>query len=494
MILLKPLLQATNAEFAALVKQRPDSVRDRDENRRIPLHHAVMKRAPFEKVYALFRAFPEGVTVRDATGSVPLHYADHLDDRVTSWRITLLILMNERLSRMYLVRDDQGRLPLHRAIMAHKFHVAAFLLEKHTSEVDASCQEGTLLHLALKYDAPDEFIQLIVDKVPSCVFIADSDGDLPLHAAIDYGASLEQITVILNANKAALSTPGEKGYLPHHHEANACARLAVFQLLHSSCPAGFAQRESFGCLPIHIAVRNASIETECLECLHGFYPMGLEAVDACSFTALHLACIPNKAANVSLTTLNWLLRTCPALIRQTTTTGQLPLHILAQNSNNAVNALLLLWRAFPRGAEMVDAHGYLPLHYSVMSKQEEGCVVLDNVQCLLDMHSEGIGHADLQGRLPLHIASANDQTPLAVIDVLCRYHGRGLAHHDAYHLLPFHYAATDAMIDYFMTMMESSLAVPTSRDLVPALLIAANMDASLNVIFKLAQCSMHLFV
>jgi ankyrin repeat protein len=220
----------------------------------------------------------------------------------------------------------------------------------------------------------------------------------------------------------------------------------------------------------------------------------LETVEVKSFSALHLACIPNKAANVALTTLNWLLQKRPALIRQPTTTGQLPLHILAQNSNNVVNGLTLLGQAFPSAVEMVDADGYLPLHYSVMSKQEDGCVVLDNVQCLLNMHSEAICRTDLQGRLPLHIASVNDKAPLEIIDLLCRHHVRGLAHYDEYNLLPFHYAATDTMIDYFMNMVESSLAVPTSKDHVPALLIAAYMDASLTVIFKLAQCSMHLFV
>jgi ankyrin repeat protein len=494
MRLLKPLLEGSNEEFAALVREHPESTREQDENGRIALHHAVMTNAPFEKVYALFRACPEGVTIRDATGSVPLHYADHLDDMVTSWRVTLLILMIERFSSLYQVRDDQGRLALHRAILAHKFNVARFLLQKHTGEVDASCHEGTLLHLALKYDAPDAFVQLIVEKVPSCVTIADLDGDLPLHSAIDYGASLEQITVIMNANEAALSTPGEKGYLPHHHEANACARLAVFQLLHSRYPAGFEQREDSGCRPIHIAVRNAGIEAECLECLYGFFPFGLETVDVHSFTALHLACIPNKTANVSMTTLNWLLQKRPALILQTTNTGQLPLHILAQNSNNAVHALTLLGEAFPKAAEMADAHGYLPLHYSVLSKQEEGCVVLDNVQCLLRMHGDAIRCTDSQGRLPLHIASANDKTPLEIIDLLCRYHPGGLAHYDDCNLLPFHYAATDAMIDNFMTRLDGSLAVPSTGDCVPALVIAANMDASLNVIFKLAKCSVHLFV
>lgn len=533
--LVELLKEGSMEDFIAFVKSNPKSLQVRDATTgRIALHEAVIHcdQVSASKLQELLESYPAGAAIRDNVGRLPLHYATSLDDMNVnhgangdepSWKLCLQLLLTPQFLPATHARDRENRLPLHRLIMVHKFNAAALVLHKqylkHAADPlietvsapltwqwprddisgvdDTNCEEGSLLHLALKYDAPDAFIRYILECVPRCVAFVDPDGDLPLHAAVDYKVSLDQLEMIVNADPSALKIRGDKGYLSTHLEAAIGGRLPFLEMLHGRYPASLSELNDEGSLPIHVALRNSTINTESLDFLHQGHPKGLAMMDAHGYSALHMACIPRKSAPVAISTLQWLLVTDPGLIRTRTETGLLPLHVLAQNSQGVVvNELNVLIQAFPQALQKRDADGDLPIHYSVMSKQDEDISVvvsIENVICLWSAYPTGIQRENERGQLALHIACANPNAPNSVIDFLCEKYPEGMFHYDSFGLLPFHYASTLPMLDHWMPKFNASI-LPTSQGNVPALFIACELDASLDIIFRLVECSKHLFL
>lgn len=498
MDLLKLLLEGTLDEMKAHVKANPESVKEKDgESGRLALHHAIIHCAQVEpaKIAFLLDEYPEGATEGDNSGSLPLHYSAYVDDmnaQNTTWMTVLTLLLMEPIRVATSARDCRGRLPVHRVIIAHKFNAATHLIHMHQGNIDATCEEGSLLHLALKYDAPDEFIRLIIEKVPKCLQMTDMDGDLPMHAAVDYKASIDQIQAILNMSPIAIEVQGAKGYLPLHLEAAIGGRLEVLQMLLARYENGVSQRNSEGSLPIHVALRNATISTESLNFLHEAYPHGLMTADSRGYSAFHMACVPRRSAVVSMSTIRWLLQKCPVLVGNSSDAGSHPLHYLAQNPHDAVAVLTILTMTFPRALQTTDVDGDLPLHCSVMSKKREGPVAVENVQFLVDAFPEGVRRVNSKGQLPLHIACANRNVPFEAIDLLCNHFPAGLSQYDNDGLLPIHHASSVPLLVHLIKMLKGSI-LPSSEDHIHALFLACERDTSLEIIMKLVECSKEMF-
>jgi ankyrin repeat protein len=117
------------------IEEWPGSLRERDENRRLPLHRALRnRRAPLELIRLLVQSCPE--TVRER-GGPPEQWTFPLHDAVTTKRkrprkLAVVQFVFEAWPNAINARDAAGRLPLHVAAAHPKIapSVLRFLVDR----------------------------------------------------------------------------------------------------------------------------------------------------------------------------------------------------------------------------------------------------------------------------------------------------------------------------------------------------------------------------
>jgi len=81
---------------------------------------------------------------------------------------------------------------------------------------DLSEDKGSLLHLALHFDAPFSIISQITNGINALVHLRDAKGRRPLHVAISKVAQLSVISHLLMLNPTACSSMDDQGKVPLH--------------------------------------------------------------------------------------------------------------------------------------------------------------------------------------------------------------------------------------------------------------------------------------
>jgi len=204
-----------------------------------------------------------------------------------------------------------------------------------------------------------DVVNAIFTAYPDAVYDACS-GKLPLHFAVEYGASVGVVKFLLYANQAAAAVPDSENRTPLHLcfvPGPLCEHAVVLALL-AACPIAASMKSSR-------TVRQAIpfIEHE-----------------PPSFLPLHLASISGASRDVA----DLLITANPSAISERTGKGMTPLHFSAQLGTEAV-ALAILER-LPASSSLRCGNGRLPLYY-----------LLDSMMCPSLM----TGHR--KARLPLSI-------------------------------------------------------------------------------------------
>ena len=78
---------------------------------------------------------------------------------------------------------------------------------------------NTLLHVALGYKAPDEFLLKLIDVYPDATTVKGVDDWLPLHVAAMWGCSSAVMDAIIRQYPQALDAVGTSGRTPRHFSA-----------------------------------------------------------------------------------------------------------------------------------------------------------------------------------------------------------------------------------------------------------------------------------
>ena len=79
--------------------------------------------------------------------------------------------------------------------------------------------DNTLLHVALGYKAPDEFLLKLIEVYPEATEVKGVDDWLPLHVAAMWGCSSPVMDAIIRHYPQALDTAGLSGRTPRHFSA-----------------------------------------------------------------------------------------------------------------------------------------------------------------------------------------------------------------------------------------------------------------------------------
>lgn len=112
----------------------------------------------------------------------------------------------------------------------------------------------TALHFACYKGAPLSVVRSMIMSAPHIVTIAVEGGDLPLHYATEYEASIEVLRVLIEANQKTLTAKGSYGHTP-------LSRALQVGLYHKNVEAirllagnGAVSIANDGLLPLHFAM------------------------------------------------------------------------------------------------------------------------------------------------------------------------------------------------------------------------------------------------
>ena len=313
---------------------------------------------------------------------------------------------------MLITADDNGFLPLHRALIAANWEpdldlVKLFLNRCPETILMAPATGALPLHLACKR-APQSIVQFLVDCFPDAVQYRDNDGNFPLDHALHAADPNDQ----------------------------------VVELLVQQYPVLLSFSDDEGRLPLHRTIRhNRSRYNKIVDILVEYCPGALLFQDAQGKTPLLQACADNN----SLSQVYSLVKKWPEqvttqvnlILEEDTFNGEMLPSALA--SKAASLERVQMWvRLHPEVViETPDLQGRLPIHYAAVSMSEDA---LDIIQFLMDQSETCVSVADHHGRLPLHYAAVGKSGWSQVTELLLEVYPEGLLHADKDGRLPWHYA------------------------------------------------------
>jgi hypothetical protein len=409
---LSPSQQQQNIMKTArfFIEEWPGSLRERDDNRRLPLHRALRnRRAPLELIRRLVQSCPE--TVRERGGpseqwTFPLH------DAVTTKRkrprkLPVVQFVFEAWPDAINARDAVGRLPIHVAAAHPKIapSVLRFLVDR--GPASALQQRDNKLRVPLLLAASagaHEHARILVEARPESARERNHEGRTPLHIAVA-------------SKKDDGDDDDESDSASPDEWANGVAELAL--LFVDQWPESAHERDPTrdGRTPLHVAVASfARGGPALLRLLAERSPQSLRTTDYKGRLPLHLAdCL--ESARI-------LLECCPEAARVQDRDGRLPAHaVIAAVSRTAaklqqngpaegteenipppeewpLRVAQLLVEAHPESLLAQDRkNGWVPLHAVLFDKRAP----LDAVAFLIEAQPLALQVPDRVGRLPLHM-------------------------------------------------------------------------------------------
>ena len=179
----------------------------------IPLHLCFFSRTIAELV---FNSYPEAIHRMDNHGNTPIHFARNQGktDIVAFFENQIEL---ERQAREDMTPDDNGQLPIHRALQNEDMLVGAIklMLAAYPPSISMADNQGrTLVHIACIAGNLDAVKYLMKTNEESLKTI-DTEGNLPLHLACLEGKCdivpciLEQSTYGVTLHNADKQTPVE---------------------------------------------------------------------------------------------------------------------------------------------------------------------------------------------------------------------------------------------------------------------------------------------
>lgn len=220
---------------------------DIDEDRRTPLHYAVMN-GNLKAVTAILNAGAK-ITKSDIHSETPLHYA------ATTGKADIISAMLINTSLAVYQMNHNGKTPLH--IAAENGHTeAVVILSNKGAAVNKGCRyyDTTPLYYAAS-SGHVEAVEVLL-KAGAWVNLCDKRRETPLHGAAENGHA-EAITVLLNKG-ARVDLYDCSGRSPLHYAAHNGHIKALTTLLNAG--AAINQGDNMGDTPLHYAVSTCNAE------------------------------------------------------------------------------------------------------------------------------------------------------------------------------------------------------------------------------------------
>ncbi|CAB0041184.1 unnamed protein product [Trichogramma brassicae] len=358
-----------------------------------------------------------------ATGSTPLHYIcargfDEFDVALMQRYFQVCDDIGKTRTVQIDARDNEGRTPLHLAMLNYTWVMVKTLLERGADPTSADKHKSTPLHNICKTHSGDGFIRKFFKSNDSegkrvQVNAEDESGDTPLHLALRIGSKATcEYLLRRDANPDAAN---KKGWTPLHVVCG--RRVGRNDLVNALFEVGCEQdkrkrvdaRDNLGRTPLHLALARGHRRLAESLLVKGADPV---AADAAGSTPLHYVCDREEddAGSLELlfeSSVSWRLRRVRIDARDES--GRTPLHLaLAKGCKKPTESLLR------RGADpnLADNEGSTPLHVICRRKHDD-----DLAKKFFEINDElnqtvRVDAVDKKGRTPLQWAVVNFSSKL----------------------------------------------------------------------------------
>ncbi len=384
-----------------------------------------------------------------------------------------------------------GQTLLHKSLecFSHTTDVIDVLLQAYPQAVTKIDDQGFLpihrLMLGKWGENITEMTSKIINAFPDCLVTPTSmGGELPLHLASKRSECADVVQVLLCFSDAC-QYRDHRGKFPLDHALEVMRpNPTIVQLLVSQYPVILSFPDESGALKIHRILKKCSLlekssYDEVIEILVSGCESCLRVQDGSGYTPLLLACTQNH----SLSQIYSLVRKWPEQVTPNRSCNifdptifncELLYPSLISKSTKLSNIKKWL-RQDPGARFRRDLHGRLPVHYAVISDSQKAHEV---VKCLLyegeesterkkSIASEQLSAKDLDGRLPIHMASASLSCGTETISMIINEYSEGLMVEDNDGRLPWHYGECSRQDLVFETTATLFPDMEVDLDLVP---------------------------
>ena len=346
-----------------LIEKHPEAVRHADNEGRLPIHFASGRRSP-EFCHVLIEAFPGSEQITTRGGALPLHYACRNNSLAT-------------VDYLYKVYPDAihrttagGNYPIHYSIQGMKrrgyrrglypiyvLEIVQFLLNCDPNQKIIKFRRKSLLQCACEWmcskasiEAAIQVIKVIFDAHPEA--IEDERIATNIHRYhLQVQAFINEHLVLARQAKdhRLMTTPDTNGQLPLHRALQNNAMLGLIKLLVKGNPAAVLFRDISGALPVHIACQHHD-SASVIQYLLSLDATILDAVDRQWNTALHHACRGAKYETIAML----LEKYDAASVSKRNAAGKLPIDLLWESNEVSdresveyMGSVFQLVRAYP---------------------------------------------------------------------------------------------------------------------------------------------------
>ena len=256
-------------------------------------------------------------------------------------------------------------------------------------------------------------IRLLLEYFPDAVSANTyTDGLTPLHCACyNKNVTLSFIELLINAAPDSFRDVDGVGRMPLHYlcgmrEFNEKTALEILNLLIKKYPGAAQHGDNNGRLPIHLACLWRS--PEFCRVLIEAYPGSVSIPDGTEELPLHNLCNRRDGDEASaMKILKLLIRKYPEAVTRAAHHGILPIHIASRYRSGEFCQVLI--HAAPDSVRRVDNGGRMPLHYlcSRSGHDDDEAAALQVLKLLIEKYPEAAQHSNVDGVLPIYIASAS---------------------------------------------------------------------------------------
>lgn len=414
----------------ALLSAQKDAAKSLDSSDDVfPLHHAIEFNVPDVIILALLEAHPEAAETKGVDGDLPLVMAikSNCSDEV------ILSVLAANRAAAWKGYNEKGELPINYALGISSNEVIVELLievvcspfpekwdvlndvvklkgEDIILEVAEGVQNNLVRHgilcnmIMVQNEVSDKAIVQFLSNFPETATIKDSEGNFPLHIAINMKRSVAVIIAVFRAYKGASKVRSSQGNLPLHLALkNGYEKSNKFlkELLSANYEAAGAKDED-GDLPLHLALEMKASESVVLEIFRA------SRKDATTFMSR-------------------------------SSRGYLPLHAAMHNvfSDKVLTAIL---HAFPEAATIKDPTGDLPLYACIGMKRSDTVIM-----AVLDANIGATKESSTKGELPLHGAIKNKYADEVILKIMKAYPCAAMIRCQMTGMLPLHLAAASTV-------------------------------------------------
>lgn len=234
--------------------------------RLLPLHAAILLRAPEEIILQILDSYKEGAMCKDHKDHLPLHLALLNGSSVDV--VSMLVLAYPDGVN---VQDPNGNFPIDIARMSSTEHKEEYIIAIATHVNESYLTDPTSITGAVRFENPTDLTTLLIDKKWVEVLVCiDNHPDeirkwvtglrdackiklLPIHIAVSYGASENIIRKLLDAFPESVGLVDERGCLPLHRAVIAEADIGVIIELLVRYPSGLTAKDAGGKSPFENA-------------------------------------------------------------------------------------------------------------------------------------------------------------------------------------------------------------------------------------------------